>query len=330
MSPQDIADGLAGNLLTQIGQGSDDSIVTPARILTRQFHHPLFDCRIDSRAAGQSAFLREPYSNEPNDCDNLEWMTRRHVLTLALALALALLSVSIDRGRTLRVVDIYGAPVEGVFVVYHHEGYRLNPAHATTYEASRRSIAQSCSIGRVEISPSVHLHWPFPIETHPGLRVDLVYAPAFHNGLATIGDRAIAQSGAFDVAGDLASVRLVDLSDSPALWEGTLRNLSAIIGRLISEQSSSPPRRRPKPDTTALTRVLAGHFAQEYGAFLDRYRNVTRPRPQMPAGLTEEERRAWNEMVDRDLAREPRWGDVAQRLFAREAERFASVESEPK
>ena len=258
-------------------------------------------------------------------------MTRRRVLAVALALTLlALSSVSIERGRTLRVVDIDGAPVEGVFVVYHHEGHRPNPAHTTTYDASRRSIAQSRSAGRVEISPSVHVHWPFPIETHPGLRVDLVYVPSFHNGLATIGDRAVAQPGAFDVAGDLASVRLVDLSDSPALWEGTLRNLGSIIGRLMSEQSSSPPRRRARPETPALTRVLAGHFVREYGAFLDRYRNVIRPRPHMPAGLTEEERRAWNEMADRELAREPRWGDVAQRLFAREAERFNSVESDSK
>jgi hypothetical protein len=50
----------------------------------------------------------------------------------------------------------------------------------------------------------------------------------------------------------------------------------------------------------------------------------------MPAGLTEEDWRAWNAMVDRDLVREPRWGDVAQRLFARDAERFASVESDAK
>jgi hypothetical protein len=42
---------------------------------------------------------------------------------------------------------------------------------------------------------------------------------------------------------------------------------------------------------------------------------------------TENERQAWKKMVDRDLAREPRWGDVAQRLFAREADRFVRVES---
>jgi hypothetical protein len=76
--------------------------------------------------------------------------------------------------------------------------------------------------------------------------------------------------------------------------------------------------------------VLAGHFVKEYEAFLHKYGAVARPRPEMPYGLqfsTENERRAWKEMVDRDLEREPKWGDVAQRLFAAEAKRFASVES---
>ena len=261
-------------------------------------------------------------------------MNRRRYLAVLLGLALlALSSVSINRGRMLRVADITGVPVDAVFVIYHHEGYRLNPAHSTTYEASPRSIAQSRSAGLVEIPRSVHLHWPFPFETHPELRVDLVYAPALHNGLATIGDRAITRPGAFYVADDLASVRLADLSESPVLWEGTLRNLSSILGRLIGERSSSPPWRRARPEMAALTRVLAAHFAKEYRAFLERYREVTRPRPPMPPGLqfsTEEERRAWKEMVDRDLAREPRWGDLAQRLFAREVEHFASVEWDSK
>jgi len=48
----------------------------------------------------------------------------------------------------------------------------------------------------------------------------------------------------------------------------------------------------------------------------------------MPAGLTEEERRAWNEMVDRDLRARAPVGDVAQRLFARDV--LASVESDAK
>ena len=151
----------------------------------------------------------------------IQWMRRRRPLVITLAIALlALSSVSANCGRTLRVVDMNGAPVERVFVIYHHEGYRLNPAHSTTYEVGRRSIAQSSSAGRVKIPASVHVHWPFPIETHPRLRADLVYAPAFHNGLATIGDRAIAQPGAFDVADDLAGVRLADLSGSPNCGKG--------------------------------------------------------------------------------------------------------------
>ena len=244
-------------------------------------------------------------------------MTRRRLLVVTLAPALLVLArVSVDLGRTVRVVDMYGAPVEGVFLIYHHEGHRFNLAHSTTYEASRRSIVQSRSRGRLEIPAFVHVHWPFPMESHSRVWVDLVYAPALHNGLATIGDRAIMRPGAFEVGGDLASVRLADLSGNPALWEGTLRNLGSILGRLIGER---------RGERRALTPVLLRHFVQEYEAFLDRYREVARSTPPMPAGLTEQERRAWYEMVERDLAREPRWGDVAVRLFGREAKRFASV-----
>ena len=262
-------------------------------------------------------------------------MTRRSSRAIAVGLALlALASVSIERGRTLQILDMRGAPVQGVFVMYHHEGDRPNPAHTTTYEASGRSLIQSSSAGRVEIPPSVHVHWPFPIETPPRLYVDLVYAPTLHNGLATIIGSATAQPGAFAVGDDLASVRLADLSESPERWEGTLMNVSSIIGRLMSERTSPPPRRSPRPETTALTRVLIGQFSREYSAFLDRYGDVVRPKPEMPdglrLGLTESERQAWEKMVEQDLAREPRWGDVAQRLFAREVERFAGVESNSK
>ena len=70
----------------------------------------------------------------------IQWMTRRRHLVITLAIALlALSSVSVDCGRTVRIVDMNGAPLERVFVIYHHEGYRLNPAHSTTYEAGRRS-----------------------------------------------------------------------------------------------------------------------------------------------------------------------------------------------
>ena len=253
-------------------------------------------------------------------------MTRGRLVGIAVGLALALASVSIEGGRTLRVVDMNGAPVPGVWVTYHHEGTRPNPAHSTTYQATGRSLVQGDSAGEVDIPPSVHVHWPFPIETPPKLRVDLVYAPDLHNGLATIGDRAIARTGA-TVAGDLANVRLADLASDPERWEGTLMNLSSMIGDLISERTLRPPRRKATPETAALTRVLVEDFSREYSAFLDRYGHVTRPRPEMPPALrassTEADLRAWEVMVDKDLAREPLWGDRAERLFAREVEQFA-------
>jgi len=243
-------------------------------------------------------------------------MTGRQSVAAALALALlALSSASIHCGRTLRIANVDGAPVEGVFVIYHYEDQRLSLAHGTSYEAGGRSIVQGDSSGHVEISRSLHVHWPFPIETNPELRVDLVYAPALHNGWATIGDRAIVQPGAFQVAGDLSNVQLADLSDKPDLWEGTLMNLSSIIDRLIGD-----------PQIAALTRVLAGHFREEYSAFLNKYGTVVRSRPPVPGGLTEGEVRDWIEMTDRELAREPFWGDVARRLFAREADRYARLE----
>ncbi len=58
MSPQNISHALVGDLVTQIGQCSDDAIVPPTRVLTCQFQDQLFDYRINSWAAGQSAFLR--------------------------------------------------------------------------------------------------------------------------------------------------------------------------------------------------------------------------------------------------------------------------------
>jgi hypothetical protein len=239
---------------------------------------------------------------------------------------LVLASVSINCGRTLQIVDLNGAPVRTVLVTYHHEGGRLSLAHPVTYEASGRSLIQGGSDGRVRIPLSIHVHWPFPIEMHPRLIVDLVYAPPLHNGLATIYGRGISRPGAFFVDDDLATVKLGNLSEDPGLWEGTMRNVSSIIGRLRYERSFGQPRRRPRAQTAELTRRLIEHFTSDYAAFLDRYGDVARPRPEMPAVVrqgTAAERQAWEEMVELDLAREPLWGDVARRLFAVEVERFA-------
>ena len=72
--------------------------------------------------------------------------------------------------------------------------------------------------------------------------------------------------------------------------------------------------------------MLVRDFSREYTEFLERYSHESRPRPEMPSALRasspEAERRAWEAMVDKDLSREPLWGDRAVRLFAPDVERF--------
>jgi hypothetical protein len=170
------------------------------------------------------------------------------------------------------------------------------------------------------------VHWPFPIETSPRLVVDLVYAPPLHNGLATIYGTPISQPGAFLVETDLATVRLSNCSENPALWEATMMNVGSMIGRLLYERDHGQARQRPRAETGQLTRRLIEHFTSDYAAFLERYGDVARPMPEVPAVIrlgTDAERQAWREMIARDLAREPLWGDVAKRLFASEVDRFA-------
>jgi hypothetical protein len=254
-------------------------------------------------------------------------MTARRFRAIAIGTGLvAVASVSINSGRTLRVVDMTGTPVRTVLVIYHHEGGRPNPVHPVTYQASGRSVAQSDTDGRVRIPMSVHVHWPFPVETNPRLIVDLVYAPSLHNGLATIYGRQVSQPGAFLVENDLATVRLGNCSENPALWEGTMLNVSSMIERLLYERRFGQPRQRPRGETARLTQTLIDHFTSDYAAFPEQYGTVARPTPEMPAVVrlgTDAERLAWQEMIAGDLAREPLWGDVAKRLFAGDVERFA-------
>jgi hypothetical protein len=254
-------------------------------------------------------------------------ITRRFgAIALGGAALLALASVSVTGGRTLRVVDGNGEPVRTVLVVYHHQGGRPNPVHPVTYEASGRSVIQSDADGQVPIPLSVHVHWPFPIETNPRLVVDLVYAPPLHNGWATIYGTPVSRPGTFRVETDLATVRLSNCSEDPALWEGTMMNVSSMIDRLLYERDHGDARQRPRAETAQLTRRLIEYFTSDYAAFLERYGDVARPMPEVPAVIrqgTYAEKQAWREMIARDLAREPLWGDVARRRFASDIERFA-------
>ncbi len=51
MALQNVSDRLIGQEVTQIGQCSDDAIISPARILTRHSHHQSFHVRLNGGAA---------------------------------------------------------------------------------------------------------------------------------------------------------------------------------------------------------------------------------------------------------------------------------------
>jgi hypothetical protein len=230
-------------------------------------------------------------------------------------------SITIERGRTVRVVDAHGAPVPGVLAVFHYEGSRLNFVHTSTYRAGPLSLARGDAGGRVEINRSVHVHPPFPLEGSTRLVVDLLYAPSLRNGWATILQSAVARDEIWSVAEDLETVTLHDLSDRPELWEGTLRNVSSVAHQLLAAKTSTTIQ-----GGDLLNEWLAG-FSQDYTAFLARHGEALRPRPQMNAALSattsDADRRSWEEMTDRSLQQEPRWGDLVRRLFASDVEQFA-------
>jgi hypothetical protein len=239
------------------------------------------------------------------------WRSRAFIL---IVVALTIASVSISCGRSFVIRDALGAPVSGAYVAYHYEGSRFAIAESVTYQASRLALLESDSAGRVVIPWTLHAHWPI-VETAPKLTVDLIYAPTLHNGLAWIVPGVgVSRPRAFDVPGDPSTVRLEDVSGDPLLWTGTLENLSSLLGRLTSQ----PTRGEATPE---LTGELIAHFKSEYAVMLGRYGETPRTRPSMPVGVansTDQERRAWQAMVEKDLAERPRWEDELRRRFATE------------
>jgi hypothetical protein len=230
--------------------------------------------------------------------------------------ALVLATVSVDCGRTFVISDVRGIPVAGAYVGYRYEGTTFALVEALSYRSGRRAFVQSDAAGRVVIPRTVHIRWPL-VRSRPRIHVDFIYAPTLHNGLAWVSRLAVvSRPGEFGVSPDRARVRLEDVAHDPFLWQGTLMNLSSLLGGLGSEPIRGM-------DATTLRAELIGHFLAEYAAILDRHGDTHRPRPQMPAGLEyggAEEKRAWREMVEKDLTERPRWRDELERRFGTEAD----------
>src|SRR5262249_16252172 len=55
---QDIADGLIADLVSQIGQRPDDTVITPVMVLLRDANDCLLNLRLDPRSAGAPTSLR--------------------------------------------------------------------------------------------------------------------------------------------------------------------------------------------------------------------------------------------------------------------------------
>jgi hypothetical protein len=252
-------------------------------------------------------------------------MTRLRWVVLVLAILIAAASVSFQPARTIEFVTPAGASAGPVYVAYSYRGSRPNFVHPVSYEARPLTLVRGDEVGRVTFERTVIVHQPFPIQTHPALRTEMVYAPALHNAWGQLNPGSPSYERVFEIDSSAPRAKVYDLSDRPGRWEGTMRTLASVIRRLIHPREGVAPLRERDPATAALTRELIGHFRQEYDAFLARYSAVDRPRPEMPDSVrmsSAEEQRRWVEHTDTDLSREPQWGMVATRLFQTELRMF--------
>ena len=244
-------------------------------------------------------------------------MRHRRLIALVLLALLVAASVSYTSGYTLDVVDSDGRP-QTAYALYTHQGDWLNPAHPVSYNATPFTVVRSDDNGRLTIPTAFHVHWPFPLQTHPHLLIEMIYVPRMHNAWA----RIVAGSPASEVGiwqmttGNRAMV--FDLSDRPEHWQGTLSNLSFFMSPAVRDVDHS--RAGPLLE-------LIGHFRAEYHAFLVRHNDSPRPLPPMPPLFTDEEKRRWKEMVDTDLSQRPTWGMEVRRLHEIEVSNLGDMEA---
>jgi hypothetical protein len=257
-------------------------------------------------------------------------MKRLRWVGLGLIAFLVLGSFPISLPRTLELVDPNGAPHATAYIGYLYEGGRPNPVHPITYQDKPLALARADSSGRVAIPIAFHAHLPFPIATHPSLRVACVYVPRAHNALGQMNERSPSRPGVFELDTVRRAV-IYDVSDRPELWQGSLMDLAWLIQRIVQRRPGERPLRDTDPDTAALTRELIGHFRQEYDSFLTRYGSVPRPMPGMAPDepwTTADEKRRRREAHEASFAREPLWGQLISRRLGGELKALGELERE--
>jgi hypothetical protein len=252
--------------------------------------------------------------------DILARMHRRRVIALVLLVLLVAASVSYTSGYTLDLVDSDGRP-QTAYALYTHQGYWLNPVHPVSYNATPLTVVRSDDNGRLTIPAAVHVHWPFPLQTHPKLWIEMIYVPRLHNAWARIIQRSPASEVGIWQMTTRNRATVFDVSDRPEHWAGTLSNLSFFMSPAVRDVDHS--RAGPLLE-------LIGQFQAEYNAFLMRYDHSPRPLPPMPPLFTDDEKRAWKAMVDTDLSRRPTWGLEIRRLYEGEVSNLTEVEASVK
>lgn len=239
------------------------------------------------------------------------------MIALVLLPLLVAASVSYTSGYSLDIEDVSGRP-QTSYALYNHQGYSLNPAHPVSYNATGLTVVRSDDNGHLTIPAAFHVHWPFPLQTHPRLRIAMIYVPRSHNAWTRIVERSPASAAGVWQMTARNRAMVVDVSDRPEHWSLTLSNLSFFMYPAVRDADHS--RAGPLLE-------LVGHFRTEYNAFLARHSNSPRPLPPMPPLFTDDEKRAWKAMVDKDLSERPTWGLEVRRLYEGGVANLADIES---
>jgi hypothetical protein len=250
-------------------------------------------------------------------------------MVVALAAAgLGTATLSWTRAVTIEVRDGTGRPAAGAYLRYHYDASILNPVDSLSFVARGSAIVRADGDGRVRIPFRLHVRAPLPLSSPPRLFVGHLYVPRLHHAvgpspisLVSLPGRIIVEEG--------PRVTLFDASASPEHWERSLVWLYDGIREAVQGRARLAD---PRDGSAAHVRELIDHLRAEYVAFLARYGQTPRARPEPPVWLAAGERDSWAKQIDESLAREPLWGPLIERTWdgrLAELERFERMLPEP-
>lgn len=229
-------------------------------------------------------------------------------IAAVLAALLVTATTSWTRPTTIVLTDEQGMPASDAYVRYHYEADIINFVDSLSRVTRGSAIGRAEADGRVTIPSRLHFRSPMALSTPPEVFIDCVIVPRLHNAFGPVGEYTTSRPGVFTIDAGWERLTVFDQSDDPERWVASLRELHRCIGDTISRVSA---RAADTDDevTLAFVRELIVHLRRDYAAFLERHGQGPLARPTPPEWHSEQERRAWEEQVDAQLAGEPRWGE---------------------